>query len=1038
MSQTFTAAQTAIVESTYKKVSWLFRVIDSDGDIYNWSTKEITSGGTGIVWADDLLWGGGVHWRKDDDINYTFKVVGFSGISLSRGESGGNWIGPSDFEFSVLNTGGLMTASDFDGASVLVSLRISDGTNEEVIRRWSFVISTAEPQEGVITLGCMDVLSSCINGYFPNTPMIRDLWPSNDVDPDDGGCVPIPYGTVYIPIRSVYIPGSVSRSAITLSTTATADGVYCTFNDSASGFGSFVANRLIVVSGFTDAANNGTFTVLSKTNAALSVAHDAGLTTEAAGDAVTITQGLRKYLLGPSSKTYTLTKVRAPLESGVPDKEWLSTSYTFTQTTDTGYRLFEPVIVDKNNDGTAETVGFWKNGQVFLDMPTKFSRSDTSSYTNPARVTWHVLNGFGIASSSLDDRCFLNSHATFAGWGLDWNGGYWFVRGRDVVAAELLRQCHSVFLLGECIELKVRVKSSQATIDKTNVVRDSDRGYSTFRYRRVWKANPSDSGYVAWQRSGEPQDRLSQVIVPAKGTTTDVLDGDVIGLPFVTDSQEAKTLGTLNLQRSLEKVADVTWSGKSSLLKIDPDDVVTINHADYGGTYAVVVDTVKISKDLRIEFAASKLSIALDDWADLAPAAVTLGTDDTTDAANTTVTGSPETTTPVAEFIKTGYVIVGPTATSSDFTDLQKAVNALADRAANGIFIRNGTYQLTDVIYLPNRDIEIVGESAGGVVLKNKTDNYAFVIKDRTTKFVISYLTLRSQNTAAKETIYVYGTVRANNTAIVTCDHLAFENWDNGTVAGTGDTAVYAYLGAGAVVVSNCSVDGGKYGFRANDYGKFSVVDCDIENCITYGIYTTDVDFTEISRNTFNDVWEMSIYHEKSVASDAKAAITNNKIVMSAGKSVLTAGIRTYQCNLLTIADNVIQYSDQLGQNYARYGIRSSSCTRAVYKGNTIDLDSDSTDVMYAMRLSSSNNCVVTSNAIKYSIPDGTGYGIYLNSGDRNVIDGNNITGDGTGVGIYLDANSNNNQGTNNLTYNVGTSVDDDEGVTNTVTAKAA
>lgn len=58
-------------------------------------------------------------------------------------------------------------------------------------------------------------------------------------------------------------------------------------NDSASGFPLLRPGDRIVVAGFTTAANNGTFTVVSRTAAKVVVA-EAGLVDEAAGDAVTI------------------------------------------------------------------------------------------------------------------------------------------------------------------------------------------------------------------------------------------------------------------------------------------------------------------------------------------------------------------------------------------------------------------------------------------------------------------------------------------------------------------------------------------------------------------------------------------------------------------------------------------------------------------------------------------------------------------------------------------------------------------------------
>jgi len=73
-------------------------------------------------------------------------------------------------------------------------------------------------------------------------------------------------------------------------TTISAASADNSFNDSGSGFGSIVANQWIKVSGFTTSANNGYFKVSTATSAKL-VVTGGTLTTEAAGDSVTIQMG---------------------------------------------------------------------------------------------------------------------------------------------------------------------------------------------------------------------------------------------------------------------------------------------------------------------------------------------------------------------------------------------------------------------------------------------------------------------------------------------------------------------------------------------------------------------------------------------------------------------------------------------------------------------------------------------------------------------------------------------------------------------------
>jgi len=95
--------------------------------------------------------------------------------------------------------------------------------------------------------------------------------------------------------------------ATTLSTSDTDNS----FNDSDSGFGSIEANQWIHVAGFTTAANNGYFKVVSATAAKLIVSGGT-LATEVAGDSVTIKMGA-EIVNGTTLASYNIEKKFADL-----------------------------------------------------------------------------------------------------------------------------------------------------------------------------------------------------------------------------------------------------------------------------------------------------------------------------------------------------------------------------------------------------------------------------------------------------------------------------------------------------------------------------------------------------------------------------------------------------------------------------------------------------------------------------------------------------------------------------------------------------
>ncbi len=98
-------------------------------------------------------------------------------------------------------------------------------------------------------------------------------------------------------------------SALTISASSTDNSI----NDSASGFGSFVENQWVYVSGFTTAANNGFFKVGTVTAAKL-ILQNGTLVTEIAGDLVTVQMG-PQVTNGTTAYSYNIEKEYQDLSS---------------------------------------------------------------------------------------------------------------------------------------------------------------------------------------------------------------------------------------------------------------------------------------------------------------------------------------------------------------------------------------------------------------------------------------------------------------------------------------------------------------------------------------------------------------------------------------------------------------------------------------------------------------------------------------------------------------------------------------------------
>ena len=357
---TLTPTQQAIIEDGNPALSWLFDVRTLGAVTYRWCTFGRDYGG----------------------YTYTAKVLpeSFDGVTLNRNGVEAGILAPNDLTFQVSNADTALDPDDFPGATVHIRLVGAAGGSEEVICQWKFRVNDCWKLYGCLYFDCVDFLQQYLTGYCPNTRLVDNIFPSSDPPGDDRVCVPAPFGTAYVPLRSCYIGDAITVRGSTISAVASAAGARCKFVDSANGFGSIEVGRYVVPAGFGTGANNGSFLVLAASAGEIEVPETAGLVDEAAGASVTMSQGSRYYVLGPADKTYTIEKVRSPRDSGAKS-EWDSGSYEFRQSTHSdgvdSWRVFQAIVMDYDNDGVPDGNALWRPGDRFLDMPTRFSRSDT-------------------------------------------------------------------------------------------------------------------------------------------------------------------------------------------------------------------------------------------------------------------------------------------------------------------------------------------------------------------------------------------------------------------------------------------------------------------------------------------------------------------------------------------------------------------------------------------------------------------------------------------------------------------------------------
>lgn len=710
----------------------------------------------------------------------------------------------------------------------------------------------------------------------------------------------------------------------------------------------------------------------------------------------------RYYILGPAGLTYTVSAVQSPKEWS-RKTTWASGSYTFNQydktINGTSYRVLEPIIHDLDADGVPDACGEWKESGYYLDMPCKFTRSDSATMTDPAAIIEFILEDMGVPSADLDTgvgSSFAAASTTYAGWGLTWNGAFTRKEPRQAILARLLSMCHSVLQVTDKIEIKVLSKTSQATI--TKFTRPQNAGDGTFKASAVMEDN-DDSGYVAWIETDTPQEpenhKTTLVSALAAGTTARI-SSETLDCSWVQNSQSAQRLGTLHFQRKLRQTGRISGETHPTYAALQPDDVITLDDDNYGGNYNVLIERITIKRDLTVEISAVGFAEALLDWSDLSPGAITVAADGTSFWQN----------------MQQSWVTVSPVSGEADFATIEAALAALPPWTRTMRLLRGIHPAPVTALghYLVNtKGLEIIGDDREACIVRNRPGYDCFRVTDSTHKYRFANFTVESMNTGVSSAmIGVYGTGVTDNHSDVVIEDVAFD------LALGNDIGVSGINGQNAtLIISRCRADGG-HPVILNAYDAITIIDNIFKNS-EVGItvyYCTDLNILANKIRMFTDTG-IYIYGASSEETD-RVEIMNNII-----RSVYDADLR---------------------------GIAIENAFWPIVIGNKIRLIAES-DLMQGIKLDYCTDGNVSNNSIYMDQQNASAsfgsYGIRLLTASRNVLQGNvidmvnNRTSAPIDYGIRLNSTAYNNQGGDNLTYNAGVSISDAEsGGSNAITAK--
>jgi len=520
-----------------------------------------------------------------------------------------------------------------------------------------------------------------------------------------------------------------------------------------------------------------------------------------------------------------------------------------------------------------------------------------------------------------------------------------------------------------------------------------------------------------------------------------VIPKDVLECPFVQDSQDIQRIGKLYGQRKFQQDADVGFTLLGTRLALQPDDVITINEANYGGNYAILIDSIKITNTLELQFTCTKFTTAFDDWEDLSPTALTIPTDDTTLAWQPSISG-PQTDGNVgrAAFDVWGkeYLTVGAVANQGKETDIQKALNAVKQAGGGAIYLLNGTHNKPAAghpFYIPDVNLEIVGQSQGGVILQNNAGYDLFTLHNLTKTFNFHQFSIASQNVSTFSKMFnFYGDTDADNTASLIIRDITETLEDN--ASDDGDYGIFVSKGqTGSIIFDKIkALDGLRHIYFSNKYD--SIMYClngDFSNSLS-GSLGIKAATAKIIGNSVRDGRSGTSI---SLADCDSGLAQSNDISGTAGSGISVSGSSKPQ-----IIDNAINLA--LASSTTQTGIALQFSVAGHVKGNRTIISNSSTGITIGLHFTGVQDSVCSGNKIEITEADTTNnhYGILLGGlvvySHRNVISENQIDGvsnNAQDIGISIASGCNNNQGSDNVTYRVGTSISD-SGTGNTVTAK--
>ncbi len=378
-----------------------------------------------------------------------------------------------------------------------------------------------------------------------------------------------------------------------------------------------------------------------------------------------------------------------------------------------------------------------------------------------------------------------------------------------------------------------------------------------------------------------------------------------------------------------------------------------------------------------------------------------------------------------------------------EYQTIQDAIDAFSVEGGR-VFVKNGTYVLTSSISILNKDISIEGENRDSTIIDIDSGSFHGIYNSVTFQkiFSIENITIQNIGNSKNGIHFVNSSSNQGDIHIINCkidtgttgskgiyiDYISkfylqnseINNFSSSTGYGLHVDNHVGVANINEVISDNCYLSIYIRGGVNNN--TIQVSNCLIIDCYSYGIQVVSAKYGKVINNTVKG--KVSVSTSRSliyVSTDNYGIVSNNELELDESGSTSTTTLRALYVNSSAYKPPVINNNTFYLTQTAYKNVAGSYSTYVAIYITTAYAKISNNKITYLMD-QDIYSCLTV--------------GIDLSDSDACIVDSNHIimSNNAEDIGIRLESNTQDCNIVNNLTKNVGTSVSNAGGATNTIT----